>query len=282
MKTGSSPLANTYKEPAAPILVETALLGQGLPSIDNECIADLWPAVPGIELVWLQEGRVVSGGLEELLAVRPRQEWERINSSNLERSAERKASGYLTASAVLKISSRSTGRIVVTAGMGGVRAGIVSPDLMEIKPGGILIASAFKDTIEAEASLEYLRKRRVITAGWQSARADGFLFLDHGCDLDIRCDDDFLSAKGLGGGFFTSFGLIMFNPLELSKRIPDRGCLERAAAKGQVALDNGLEFHPQVNAALDEMTGGHSSQLQLHALVDNLRLALLLMDNHML
>ena len=37
-------------------VVETALLGHGVPSVQDDLIVTLWPTVPAVKLAWLEEG----------------------------------------------------------------------------------------------------------------------------------------------------------------------------------------------------------------------------------
>ena len=57
------------------------------------------------------------------------------------------------------------------------------------------------------------------------------------------------------------------------RRLTDRSILERAVTEGKEAERAGKYYHPTVNAALDRMSGGYSSKIQLDSLEDNVRFA---------
>ena len=50
--------------------------------------------------------------------------------------------------------------------------------------------------------------------------------------------------------------------------------LQEALKEGVAAEERGESFHPAVNAALDRLSNGVSSMIQLRALVQNINLAL--------
>ena len=56
-------------------------------------------------------------------------------------------------------------------------------------------------------------------------------------------------------------------------RLKDRDVLARAVAEGKEAERAGRYYHPTVNAALDRMSGGYSSKIQLDSLISNVRFA---------
>lgn len=53
----------------------------------------------------------------------------------------------------------------------------------------------------------------------------------------------------------------------------DTAILEQAVESGYKALAKGEYYHPAVNAKIDSMTHGYSSEIQLEALAENVRLA---------
>jgi pseudouridine-5'-phosphate glycosidase len=216
----------------APILVETALLGCGLTSLEDELLLYLWPAAAGVELLWLEEGKLQAGLLPCFLEVRGK-EWPRVNGRELAETAARGAGGFLTASALLCAAAALPGeerRIVVTAGMGGMRQGTISADLHELaRSPDLLLASAFKDSLEVEPSLAFLRKNGVRLLGWQCEHLDGFLFHESPCALDgslkTEAEVEPLSFREDGKS------IVLFNPLPLSLRLEGREILAAAVER---------------------------------------------------
>lgn len=258
----------------APILVETALLGRGLTSLKDEILLYFWPAAAEVELLWLEEGRLRSGPLLSFLEVRGKV-WPRVNSMELAETAARGASGFLTASALLRAAAALPGeerRIIVTAGMGGTRQGIISADLHEsARSPDLLLASAFKDSLELESSLAFLRKKGVRLLGWQCEHLDGFLFHE-----SPRLLDGSLKTESEAGSLsFREKGksIVLFNPLPASLRLEGREMLAAAVVRGDEARRVGFDFHLAVNQALDQVSTGRASLLQLLALSANILLA---------
>ena len=65
---------------------------------------------------------------------------------------------------------------------------------------------------------------------------------------------------------------LCLNPIPAEKRIQDRGILEEAVIYGKKQEKQGRYFHPAVNAKIDELTAGRSSEMQLESLAANARL----------
>jgi pseudouridine-5'-phosphate glycosidase len=257
--------------PAGAVLVETALLGQGLPSIAGAQMAGIWPAAREVVPVWLQEGRVVLGGIEQFLPLRAQEEWPRIDGDRLDEAITGGRSGFLTASAVMRVANAAGGNLVVTAGMGGVRNGRVSQDLILLsRLKVLLVASAPKDSQNLWDTIAYLRRMGVRTVGKESRCVDGFLFTGDPVCLDAVYGGE--SPANLSAGQWC----LLLNPLPAELRLRDHEILKEALAAGDRARQKQEEFHPAVNRALDRLTCGEASRLQLQALAANLELALAL------
>lgn len=67
--------------------------------------------------------------------------------------------------------------------------------------------------------------------------------------------------------------MLCLNPIPAEKRIQDRGILEEAVIYGKKQEKQGCYFHPAVNAKIDELTGGRSSEIQLESLIANTHFA---------
>ncbi|HOV42535.1 pseudouridine-5'-phosphate glycosidase [Syntrophothermus lipocalidus] len=256
------------QNPGIPIVIETALLGCGLPSIPNEVIEQELARHQGLILVWVEQGRVVCGGVEQFLHHRPADGWKRLDGRRVKDALDKKNSGYLTVSGVMSLFTSSP-VIVVTAGMGGIREGMVSQDLICLsRTEACLIATAPKDSVDLEGTLGYLRAQKVRTVGVGQALCDGFLFRCGPVSLDGSWDVGEPPARSWGSGW------VIFNPLPAELRLKDDIVLAEALASAGRACANGEDFHPAFNRVLDEMTAGQASYLQLAALVRNVELAL--------
>jgi len=262
--------------------VETALLGCGLPSLKDELLLYLWPAAPQAELLWMEKGRLQVGSLPLFLEIRGKN-WPRLNAREMAGAAARRGDGFLTASALLRVAAALPGekrRIVVISGMGGIRQGIISADLQELsRSPDLLLSSGFKDSLEMEPSLAFLREKGVRLLGWQCEHLDGFLFHESPCLLDgslkKEAEADLIFSRNKGGK-----SIVLFNPLPPSLRLKDRKILASAVKHGDKARREGYDFHPAVNRALDRSSNGCSSLFQLLALIANIQLACRLLHSN--
>ena len=99
-------------------LIESALLGQGLPGITEEELESLWPENPDGEIAWMKAGTLITGGISKF--VRFRKETEncaRICYQNFETAAEQKRTGFLTASGTMKACEKLQVPFAVSCGI---------------------------------------------------------------------------------------------------------------------------------------------------------------------
>ena len=100
-------------------VVETALLGQGLVSVSNNQIQELWP--DDALVAWLQKGRIILGSIEEFLYDQDQTEsWRRLDGLTLHKGIKEGVNGFLTASATIAVARDLGCPIVVSAGIGGM------------------------------------------------------------------------------------------------------------------------------------------------------------------
>ncbi|NSW83293.1 MAG: pseudouridine-5'-phosphate glycosidase [Syntrophothermus sp.] len=251
------------------VLVETALLGCGLPSVSNQTLYEEWPKTKRINLVWLQGGRIVSGPIEKFLDLRREAGWARVDARRLDTAVAEQANGYLTASAVMKLTA---GKLipVVTGGMGGVRQDTISADLVYLtKSPALLIASAPKDSVDLAGTVAYLREKGVLVLGVGQEYCDGFLFSREKVWLDRAYSPDIIMSS-----VKLRAGCVIFNPLPPGLRFNEQSLLEKALEYSYEASRRGQDFHPAVNHALDRLTGGRASVAQLEGLIANVKFAL--------
>jgi pseudouridine-5'-phosphate glycosidase len=249
------------------VLVETALLGQGLPSVKNSQIRSLWPKSSHVATVWVEQGVIRMGFIEKFLNVRDNQGWLRADERLLQTVVSSFGSAFLTASALFPVAAQLEVKMVVTAGMGGVRGNTVSLDMNLCNYNILLIASAPKDSLGATVTISMFRKSGVRVIGYSSVVSDGFLFVS---EKDIRLD-------GLYGGegpldlVAKNKSCLLLNAIPHEKRLSNRGYLQEAIKAGE---QSGKNFHPMVNKVLDDLTEGLSSEIQLLAFITNIEVAL--------
>lgn len=252
-------------------LVETALLGQGLFSCNDELVKAAWcKRLPENlqALVWLWRGEVKIGTIAEFLQVRHAENMGRFNGYTLEQAQAEGKSGFITAGGAVKLAAERQLSFVVSCGIGGVCNGRVSSDLpMLCSLPVVLVATAPKDMIDAAATVAYLRERGFAVYGKDCEAADGYLFVGKSVPLDGR-----LGCRAANEPpQLPAACRLLLNPLPHDRRLGGRAILRFAVQAGEAAAARGEEFHPAVNKALDTMTDGVSSKKQLLSLAENIK-----------
>ena len=243
-------------------LIETALLGHGLPSVtDTELSNSMeWTGVP---LVWLREGKAAIGSLKEFLPLRRRfREIARVSRENLEQAQGRRLTAFLTASAAMAICAEMGVRLAVTAGMGGVgpRPSVkTGADLIALKELPVtLLATAPKDVFDRRITIEWLQAEGIPVYGCNRPVCDGFL-----------CRSEPVRLNGVYIGE-SSPQMLLLNCIPPERRCVSSEQLFQAMEEGAMQASRGREYHPAVNAALDRLSRGESSRLQLTSLCANI------------
>lgn len=248
-------------------LAETALLGQGLYSCDNDLLKRVWlEHLPEAlsALVWLWQGEIVIGTIDEFLSIRNEKNMGRYNMYNLPQAMADGKSGFLTAGCTMKIAADLEKKYVISCGIGGIYNGVVSSDLPALcSLPVVLVATSPKDMLEAQPILDYLHDKGFGVYGWDCNETDGYLFVGDAVKLDGKIDG---SEPRLPADC-----RLLLNPMPKSKRLTDRRLLAEAVAAGNSAADQGRQFHPAVNRALDQLSHGKTSENQLVSFVENIK-----------
>ncbi len=263
-------------------LLETCLLSHGLRSVSAD---DLRRAFAGAEhpLGWVEDGVIRIGGIEEFLPFRESKKSSfRINARNMAETLEQKGSGALTASGAMEVCRREGIPLAVTCGMGGFRPEReerASVDLEAVVTLPVtLIATAPKDMLDIPRTLNWFKDRGVELLGAGTDRMTGYVFKS--ADEPITgCEPGSITEriKGSSAGRIDRPGTdgpedarqLVFLPIPEEKRIADRSILDEAVKRGLASEEAGGYFHPAVNAALDELTDGYASRIQLDSFVKN-------------
>lgn len=255
-------------------LVETALLTHGLRSVTNEALEQAWPFGSQPILVWVEQGKLRVGAMAEYLPFRLNcEQLCRINHFTLPDAMAHGHSGALTASGAMAACQMLNIELAVTCGMGGVGAGgsdVLSPDLPALATiQTALLATSPKDMLDIPATFSWLRQHGVCLSG---PDCSGYIFRRRPLPLDMPLSRYRTAAARSAA--LKQGGLLLLNPIPSEKRILDLSILTAADAVGQAANAAGHSYHPAVNGALDRLTQGYSSRIQLESLLDNIRLAI--------
>ena len=245
-------------------LIESALLGQGLPGITEEELESLWPENPDGEIAWMKAGTLITGGISKF--VRFRKETEncaRICYQNFETAAEQKRTGFLTASGTMKACEKLQVPFAVSCGIGGLKTQQTIEschDLLALKESRVsLIAASPKDMFDLEHTLKEAQKEGIYVSGCGDNVCNGYLFLQN--PVEIPSDLKIMQDKNR----------LLLRKIPKKKRIQDDSIFEQALRYAKEAEKRELLFHPSFNQKVDELTEGYSSRVQLEALILNIR-----------
>ena len=259
-------------------IIESALLTHGLKSITNEQLKKIWDR--SWTIAWLEEGRIIVGEMEQFCEFRKKATgYKRINYFNFDKLVEQGESGALTASGTMRVCEKKGIPAVVTCGIGGLVVGQEAKqcnDLWALSQSDIsMIATTFKDMFDFYYTVDQAKKAGISVCASQDNIRPGYLFdrierEDNEIELfeRKRCNYHKLPVKRT-----LAERTLYLNPIPMEKRIDDQGILETAVAYGKEQERNGRYFHPCVNAKIDEITKGRSSEIQLESLVENIRWA---------
>ena len=253
-------------------LAETALLTHGLLSVTQEELQAAWPVKEPV-LVWVDQGKLIRGTLEEYLPFRARaKDAIRIDCTMFDRALETGLTGALTASGTMAACQKFGIPLAISCGIGGIgpiRGEEVCPDLPAMADLPVaLMATGPKDMLDIQATVDWLVDRGVHVAG---DVCTGYLFAEQNVILPETAEayaDAVSIIRGAENG-----GLLLLRSIPPEKRVKDVSILTAAVAVGRQAQQEGRYFHPAVNGEIDRLTRGYSSRIQLEAFVDNIRTA---------
>lgn len=250
-------------------LVETALLGHGLYSIEDNKIMSVWPQ--NAMLTWIENGEIKIGEIPEFIHSRSKSnEWLRLDGLSIEKNDFKNKNAFLTASGTMVVARKMKCSIVVTAGIGGIgeiKSEQLSYDLPALSKMGItLVATSPKDMLDLPKTFEWLHDNDVNTYGFNTKFCNGYLFKLEPYELGKKISED--NLKDIGSGYN-----LILNPIPESKRLKDLSLLDRCISCGKNAEDKGEYYHPAVNACFDKLSNGLSSLIQLESLISNINIA---------
>lgn len=253
-------------------LCETALLTHGLYSVSQEELQAAWPFPDGF-LVWVDNGNIVCGTMEDFLPFRARSpEVCRIDCETLDCALRDGVSGALTASGTMAVCEKLCVPLAVTCGMGGIgdiRGEELCPDLTALTRYPVaLLATSPKDMLDIPETIAWLRTHGVHVTG---PACTGYVF--HRSPVEVELPSSSCRTGCAVRRLTADGGLLMLNPIPAAKRVKEPSILTAAIAAGKQAEQSGQYYHPAANRKIDQLTGGESSRIQLRSLIANLQLA---------
>lgn len=245
-------------------IIESALLTHGLKSISSERLKQeldkKW------KIAWLDHRQTIVGNVDEFCEFRERAaDYGRVNYFNYDQAVRAGRSGALTASGAMRVCEERGVPLVVTCGIGGLVSGQdieKCNDLRALTRSEVsMMATAFKDMFDAAYTIEQAEKAGVWVCISDKVLPEGYIFLHQKvCGMELPL------AKSVKPH------MLWLNPMPKEKRIQEYRILEEAVIYGKKQEKQGRYFHPAVNAKIDELTAGRSSEMQLESLTANARL----------
>lgn len=282
-------------------LVESALLVHGIRGLSNDEIREAWGETDP-RIAWMEQGKIMIDGIDRFLDFRARMfegpvrpgtaepreaaliakmtgKTKRVNHFNLDAYADKGADAVLTASGAMSVCAREGIGAAVTAGIGGffpemlygkgevlVTKGDGPPDVATLTSLPVrLISSGPKDMLDCEGTFRFLEQHGVRSLGVERDIYTGYIFTGEESRLSGRMADKPEQPD--------KAGILIVNEIPENQRIADRAILDEAVEYGLEAERQGGYYHPAVNARIEALTDRASARLQLHALVQNARLA---------
>ena len=133
-------------------------------------------------------------------------------------------------------------------------------DLRALSQSGVsMVATSFKDMFDFEYTVKQAKLADITVCTREQRLQAGYLFdgmEENSSNFPIS---DLVMEKTL-----------YLNPIPPEKRIRDLGILKKAIVYGKEQEREGNYFHPGVNAKIDELTAGMSSDIQLESLIQNI------------
>ena len=250
-----------------PFLIETALLTHGLKSITEEELLSIFPKDTPY-LTWIDHGDIVVDSIEKFLPIRRLcNEISRVDIGKFSEACRGNACCALTASATMAAADRLGIKLVVTSGMGGLLPlgeNRESYDLAALRDMNVtLLAAAPKDIFDIKKTTHWLREHHIPVYGYSSTTLDGFIFRN----------EENVMLDGVFDGTLEGKGKLILNPIPVEERLRDKSVLSDALDSIKDNTTAGESFHPSLNRALDQISGGCSGRLQLSALINNIEIA---------
>ena len=118
--------------------------------------------------------------------------------------------------------------------------------------------------MDIPASIQWLRQAGVRVLGAQEPFCTGYIFNREAVPLQGTVAADLPREMKK---------LLILNPIPKDRRLQDAALLEKGVVAGKAAMKAGKYFHPAVNGFFDAASSGHSSVIQLEAIIANARLA---------
>ena len=118
--------------------------------------------------------------------------------------------------------------------------------------------------INIPQTFTWLRERDVKIFGYHTDYCTGYVFYSAHEKLDGTFDTVPMERTGK---------TLLLNPIPMEDRIQDNQILEQAVKEAFEAVKRGEYFHPAANGAIDKLTDGKSSYIQLASIVENAKLA---------
>lgn len=281
-------VADALAEARPVVGLETSVIGQGLPHPRNvEGIDRMAGAIRGTGAVpaWIGvvAGQVVVGLPEaELSAFTEPGRVDKVARRDLPAACALGGFGATTVSATIWAAARAGIAVSATGGIGGVHPGEhpdVSPDLVQLsRTPGLLVCAGPKSIVDPVATMERLEELGVTVLGYGVSRLPFFLAREAPVELAGWVDDADQAAATLRAAVELDSGstILLCNPIPSAvamDAVAVAVAVEEAEARVARTGVRGRDRTPAVLAALADVTGGRSIEVNLELLAGNAALA---------
>jgi len=288
----SADVAEALSARGAVVALESTIISHGFPYPENVELAEKMEAtirengaVPAT--VALINGRIKCGlSPDELLYLAKSSDVAKCSVRDLPSAVARKITGATTVASTAFIAHQAGIKVFATGGIGGVHklsegAGgfDVSADLLELsRTPVVVVAAGAKSILDLPATLEVLESYSVPVIGYQTETFPAFHSRSSGLAVPASADDMTALGNMVEAHFDLGLpsGMLVCNPVPEADAMSNEDVDKLVAKASEEAVQAGVKgakLTPYILGALNRLSGGKTSAVNLALALNNGRVA---------
>jgi pseudouridine-5'-phosphate glycosidase len=288
----SSEVANALKSGKAVVALESTIISHGFPYPKNVELAnemeDIIRAEGAVPATIAIIDGIITCGLNEdqLLHLAKSGDVMKCSVRDLPIALAQKRTGATTVASTSFIAHQAGIRVFATGGIGGVHKAEeggdgfdISADLLELSRTGVaVVAAGAKSILDLPATLEVLESYSVPVVGYKTNKFPAFHSISSGLNVPAMAEDmnalaDIVSAHFELG---VTAGMLICNPVPVEDAMSNQEVdklVEQAGTEAVAAGVKGAEITPYILGALNRLSNGKTSEVNLSLALNNRRVA---------
>ncbi len=288
----SSEVASALNSGKAVVALESTIISHGFPypknvelANDMEGIIRTEGAVPAT--IAIIDGTITCGLSEEqLLYLAKSDAVMKCSVRDLPIASAQKRTGATTVASTSFIAHKAGIRVFATGGIGGVHKAEeggggfdVSADLLELSRTGVaVVAAGAKSILDLPATLEVLESYSVPVIGYKTNKFPAFHSVSSGLSVPATAEDMNALADIVSAHFELGVpaGVLVCNPVPEDVAMSNRDVdelVQKAGAEAVAAGVKGAAITPYILGALNRLSNGKTSEVNLSLALNNGRVA---------